>query len=1853
MDINFNDEPQNRPLNTNEIGDKLNQYQTGVTQEPTTIKASDVKLFSGNSYKRELDENGNAIPTQGEQLVYAPVRNSIASNYTDDAVRQGFGTSVYDKDFYPGIDIENERALEQSFFAKIGTGLAKAGTTAVATALNTTLGTVWGLGSALYELALDSNKNGRSLMDTTDAGVNNWLSQQFDKIREWGEETFPNYRTAEERSPEYQKDWWKPSHMFTANFIGDDLLKNMGFSVGAVGAGWAWTKGLGYAMRSGLANDIMKGAVAASQGDAVAANEMKAAAEAIRTGNIFAVDGSKVAGNVHRAAERLNSFNGRLKFFGAAIGAMGEGNIEGLMARKEFIDDFNAGFNEKFAKEYYGVDDEVLNSGDSRFVNDDVIVNPNANEFTPVNERQRRVKTLTPEGEQEIVNRKKAIVEKYDRLRKFADIQGDRLASTTFALNLPILTTSNAIQFGRLYSGGWKTSRNVARLAGKITAKAAPKAGVEISGAVKPRFSVRTATILGTLKNMASEGSEEILQGFASSGAKSVAMDNYQSFADNISSFNDLGYDAVSTYNLKDWITGFLDGGTEYLGDMANWKEFGLGALTGLLGIPGRRWNGGFAEARRNANEEYQLAVKAADNLNKLVNTKEFRTRWNNYMRHMALDKEKEVHLADGNEYAWHTADDAQLIGDVIAFADAGRLNDLEGIVDAYANITTKDAADIRNVTSKDGEETWTKDLNDEQLVQNVKERAEKIKDAISDYKDVYNDVISRAPSEYDDDFIREMVFTGAQIEQMESRFLKLYDEVISEIKEPLEQEAGLIGIDASKLRREFEIIFGRNLVYNGVPQVPSDWANKELDKLEKLVSYDANLKQKVVDLRKLSDDRKDFYRKLQTLSSEDGYEKFKKNAVTPDKVEEAADKAFAAEQTKSVGDLAMARAKYESLGSESERNEFIENLKKSPDSNPAKGFVEYRTKYDQLKEHFDNLGPAKITGNDVVIKPWIDYMLKQNYLSSNTVDEMIRLANLPSYEQFLRNNDEMVSGIRAKIESNPQSATQDEINIYALNATPPKKLYNIIVGGMRDHAFEFFKLNSATAAGNVEIKQSVSPVINAASPAAGVDPANPGSAAAPPAIPAKTQKEADKIDAEQKRNADAQAVKILFPDKASNNLDEKQIERAKAKISYCFDNIKDILAKGVEDDSDIIKLANNIAALNGVFRYYEGEELAEADALLQDANEIFKKNNITVNELVETSYSSDIDADVKYIDRSDIPFGAQIVYRCDKPLVKKGNTVIQKPSITVAQNLKSFGTSAPSIPVNNEPTEISTEPATPEVVEVAEVASNPVAPEISRKERDGKGDTKMAYYHVSLNDIDTTNAGLARDYIKKREYSKLRGLDLGDFVRKNNDGSWTHPEFKETYNALKDAGAFDYVAKELKVGDEVKFIIDDRANGLKGQILMAIKKDNGTYQILTPLHTDRQDSKYLYLAELRDEIMKEYNLHKSPGTVFEFSKSSSVWAKRDGLIVYNFGDKAYSSIKDKPGYSESAPIVIIDRNGKAISLRGDKDAFNKFLASVDEVTQKKWSESTNKESRIGNMYYLTDTGAGRLTPVLLNLNRFHGDEHGGVFDKINDIIQKMVDATRGYTKDTSDEINAKIHSLAGELVGYLNLKDVMFSVGTFEKKDGTIVEGLKIIENYQKRKEGEELTEEQKKREVSHILSKQDINISYLAKILTGENGRALQVKIESKQDGSGYYVPHFSEYIDEGRVVSNVASFNPKSVDFYVEPFMRNNDGTFDFKKSVAQRNEEVGKEPNNTAPVKRSVPARNPSNSISRSVPKAPNSTQATSATKTNKRYEKFEDMPKELQKEFEAMGIDGKTFVVLDESVIDQILDCKSL
>lgn len=156
---------------------------------------------------------------------YSPVQTAASpESYLTTYYNSGlsdFGQSIYDAEEFTLGDVENQnlgdiRAENQPWYAKLGAGVAKGLGNAATSFLSGTVGIAYGLGSVAA---------GGSFWD-------NDFNKAMDDVNQAMEEWLPNYYTRDEIQNPLA---WR--NIFSANTLGDKLIKNLGFSVGMIYGG--------------------------------------------------------------------------------------------------------------------------------------------------------------------------------------------------------------------------------------------------------------------------------------------------------------------------------------------------------------------------------------------------------------------------------------------------------------------------------------------------------------------------------------------------------------------------------------------------------------------------------------------------------------------------------------------------------------------------------------------------------------------------------------------------------------------------------------------------------------------------------------------------------------------------------------------------------------------------------------------------------------------------------------------------------------------------------------------------------------------------------------------------------------------------------------------------------------------------------------------------------------------------------------------------------------------------------------------------------------------------------------------------------------------------------------------------------------------------------------------------------------------------------------------------------------------------------------------------------------------------------------------------------------------------------
>ena len=210
----------------------------------------------GKQNYRDLQQQNAVSPEEYNDFMQnyntaTKVKNIISNNITLDnqhirtslfnpETGNGFGDSMFDDDFVSGdafYNLNDERANNQPWYSKLGAGLAKAGVLAATTFVDGILGTAAGIVNGIDNISSSTNKSQNGFEKFLTGFWDNPVSNLLKEVNDTSEEAMPNYYTQDE----IDNPW---SNIFTANFLGDKFIKNLGFSIGAFYSGGIFSKGL-------------------------------------------------------------------------------------------------------------------------------------------------------------------------------------------------------------------------------------------------------------------------------------------------------------------------------------------------------------------------------------------------------------------------------------------------------------------------------------------------------------------------------------------------------------------------------------------------------------------------------------------------------------------------------------------------------------------------------------------------------------------------------------------------------------------------------------------------------------------------------------------------------------------------------------------------------------------------------------------------------------------------------------------------------------------------------------------------------------------------------------------------------------------------------------------------------------------------------------------------------------------------------------------------------------------------------------------------------------------------------------------------------------------------------------------------------------------------------------------------------------------------------------------------------------------------------------------------------------------------------------------------------------------------
>ncbi len=672
---------------------------------------------------RELPENA-VMPNEPEIFSRAGKIN-YTSQPTD------FGNSHWD----PGLANANEfehyqdvRANNQPWYSKAINGLAKGAVLAGTTFLDGTIGLLTGIADMTYTAAKGGNSS-----EVWSRLWDNPFSRAMQNITDWTEENMPNYYT------EYEQE-----HPFTfnTNWFFDKFVKNLGFTIGAVWSGGIYTAPFKIAR-------VAKG--------------LQAAGKAIGLSTRTAL---KVPSMVSMAT-------------GTLLSATSEGRVEAINNSRDHARQQQEGLDGGYAQLINNKYDPLKQVALQQFETDREMYGEQA----ALNKYQQTVADLDARAEQEYSNR----VNDPNYQRVAAQIERDRLSfgNADLAMNMPILTVSHAITFGKVFGGGYKTARRVNNA---------------LKRAARPQWEKNIINTAKILRGAASEGTEEIMQRAAS---------DTSGYMYGISDFHKALTDPKGEKQGLSLLNAISEGVKSTFTDPSAWEEFAIGALTGLAGVPMVRSrtredgtkqspiyiNGGFYNEFREAREKDRRTEEIADYVNNRLKDPKTINYYRGLIRHNKYQNDMDEATENGSIYDYKNAQHAQLISDITMFDNAGELDTLKGMIseildtsddnlDALVTETSAIQPDgtiagpyAKYATVEDGKIVSTLDGDSrEELRQTVEKRKNELLGQIKDYNDTKDEIDIETGENFTDDQLKELTYLGTVIKDRTKRASKTFE---------------------------------------------------------------------------------------------------------------------------------------------------------------------------------------------------------------------------------------------------------------------------------------------------------------------------------------------------------------------------------------------------------------------------------------------------------------------------------------------------------------------------------------------------------------------------------------------------------------------------------------------------------------------------------------------------------------------------------------------------------------------------------------------------------------------------------------------------------------------------------------------------------------------------------------------------------------------------------------------------------------------------------------------------------------------------------------------------------------------
>ena len=364
-----------------------------------------------------------------------------------------------------------------------------------------------------------------------------------------------------------------------------------------------------------------------------------------------------------------------------------------------------------------------------------------------------------------------------------AQNQAVSAANMVFGLDMVTLSLGNYAQFRNAFSRGYEVNK---RSMNAIQRSADDRLFKATGG----RFE-KAKNIAGILKNPVYEGLEEQQQFFNTK-------------------FSEKFYELQNDPEARDYISNAIDavmyGFSESYGSLDSYDNFFAGFVTGALGMPGVttkdgktqfQMQGGVFEGVRDYQERNKNTDTAIKKLNEFMEDPDFQKRLAFLTRDVSLERTKNVALANEDLFNFKNAEDDQFLNMVLAFADAGKIDDLKADIQGLAAIKPEDYRKMMSVKVDQLPDSIKSELADDvkeydiftgvedsKIKDMLSTRATMMKEDIDKVLKIRDDLEIKAGNKINRALVPNLVHYAYTIERGQKRLEEIKSNVLNELSQ-------------------------------------------------------------------------------------------------------------------------------------------------------------------------------------------------------------------------------------------------------------------------------------------------------------------------------------------------------------------------------------------------------------------------------------------------------------------------------------------------------------------------------------------------------------------------------------------------------------------------------------------------------------------------------------------------------------------------------------------------------------------------------------------------------------------------------------------------------------------------------------------------------------------------------------------------------------------------------------------------------------------------------------------------------------------------------------------------------------